>query len=418
MRTVRFELRLAIRHLRAGGSQTLLIVGGVAMAVTLVIFISGLIGGVQRRIVRDITGSLPHITVEAQELEPRLPRDIDARFPGAQVFFDLGRRTYQREKIDQALTLEEELRLFPHVVAVSPGVTGQGIASFGNKDAGVRVQGAIPARYDRIVSIAEDQLAGDFLSIAVGQCAMGYRLAEELGLELGDRIRLTSGVGRQEVLRVTCLVSTGQENVDDGWVFVPLRTAQSLFALGTSVSAFSIRLDELFMADEVAAQMETSLGLNARSWVEQNPGIVNALRAQSSSSAIISIFSLVAAGFAISSVLIVSVLKRSKEIGILKAMGARSRQILIVFTLEGLGIAVAGSALGALVGSGLILGLRLITQPSLSPGQEPQPLLPGVLTPALIIGAVTAALVVTVVAAALPAKQAAALDPVQVMRGG
>ncbi len=411
-------MRLAIRHLRAGGSQTLLIVGGVAMAVTLVIFISGLIGGVQQRIVRDITGSLPHVTVQAPELQPRLPTDIDTRHPDAEVFFDIGRRTYQREKIDQWQTVEEELRLFPHVVAVSPGVTGQGIASFGGKDAGVRVQGAIPARYDRIVNIAEDAVAGDFMSLASGDCAIGYRLAEDLGVELGDRLRLTSGVGRQEVLRVTCLVSTGQESVDNGWVFVPLRTAQSLFALGTSVSAFSIRLDELFVAERVAAQMTASLGLDAQSWIEQNPRIVNALRAQSSSSTIISLFSLVAAGFAISSVLIVSVLKRSREIGILKAMGARSRQILIIFTLEGLGIAVLGSGTGALLGSGLILGLRRIVTPPASPGQSPEPLLPGILTPTLVIGAVAAAVIVTIAAAALPARRAASLDPVEVMRGG
>jgi lipoprotein-releasing system permease protein len=154
----------------------------------------------------------------------------------------------------------------------------------------------------------------------------------------------------------------------------------------------------------------------AKSWSREFPLFLDRLKTQAATAYLISGFSLVASAFAIASVLIVSVLQKSKQIGILKAIGARRRQILRIFILEGLGIALAGSAAGAGIGTLIVYGLGLIEQPAYRPGQPPEKFFPVAILPEYIGLAVGLAIVATVLAAVLPARQAARLNPVDVMR--
>ncbi len=110
---MRFELKMAIRHLRAGGSQTVLIVGGVAVAVTLVIFVNGLIRGVQKELTDRITGSLPHVTVEAPEMVPRKPVDIAQRYPDATVAWNVQKRPTSATPLMTGVTPRASCSSFP-----------------------------------------------------------------------------------------------------------------------------------------------------------------------------------------------------------------------------------------------------------------------------------------------------------------
>ncbi|MGI5820186.1 MAG: ABC transporter permease [Armatimonadota bacterium] len=412
-----FELRLAVRHLRAGGSQTLLILAGVAMAVTLVVFISCLIGGLQQNIIETVTGPIAHITLQAPERIPRVLEDIPGS-PDALVVASREQRLWQPDTIDQCNCLAARIVTFDHVTVVAPAVGGQALITRAGTERSVRVVGAPPAEQDRISGLQDDILRGDYLRIQSNEAVIGYTLAEELGVELHDRVRLTTGAGTTETFRIAGIVYTGSESIDGSTVFVTLRAGQTLFATGTLVNSFSVKLDDPFRANEVGDAMAASLDLEVNTWMSDNPRLLNALRAQTSSATLISVFSLVASSFAIASVLVVSVLKRQKEIGILKAIGARSGQILKVFTLEGLMIGVVGALMGGALGSGLILLLQAIERPSPVPGVPPEPVFPAVLIPWIIAAAMIAAVIATVIAAVLPARQAADLDPVEVIRGG
>lgn len=412
-----FELQLAIRHLRAGGWQTVLIMAGVAIAVTLVIFVSGLIYGVQERWLGILTGSIAHVTVTAPEPEPRTLAQVTGRSED-EVITRVERRAQQCEEIRQWRDFNRALSSFPHVRATSAAVEGQGTLTRGEKVTGVRILGADPDAHNRIIRLTEDLIDGRYLGLATEEVVIGYRLAEEMGLALGDRARITSSRGIEQTFTVAGIFDTGQEGIDASWAFVTLRAAQRLFATGTAVTTISLALDDLFAANEVADQVIASLGLEADSWMRENPQALSGLRAQSATAFLISAFSLIAAGFAIASVLIVSVLKRSREIGILKAMGARERQILRVFTLEGLGVALLGATVGAALGIALILAARQIPQVGVRPGQVPEPLLPGVVRWQTVLGTMGAAIAITILASVFPARRAARLDPVEVIRGG
>ncbi len=415
---MRFQIALAIRHLRSGGWQTALIVGGVAVAVTLVIFISGLITGLQQRLVSTITGSIPHITVEAPERIPRIPEHIEGTPDGAAIVAKREQRLWQPDTVDNCQCLERELAKFAHVTAVSPAVGGTALLIAGGSEASVRVLGAMPMRQNQISGITDDLIEGTYLDLGADQIVVGYTLAKEFTLELGDRLRLATGAGTTETFRVAGIVYQAQENVDGSSVYINLRAGQSLFRTGTRVTTLSLKVDDVFAANAVADAIAASFDLNVDTWMRQTPRLLSALKAQSGSSLLISAFSLVASGFAIASVLIVSVLKRSREIGILKAIGARRKQILIVFTIEGLVIGVLGSIVGGALGSAIVLLLASIRQPARIPGQIPDPLFPGIITPSLLLVTMLAGILIAVVASVLPARQAADLDPVDVIHSG
>lgn len=412
-----FELRLALRHLLSSGWQTVLILGGVAMAVTLVVFIGCLIGGLQRFIVETITGPIAHVTLEAPERVPRVPEELPSA-PDALVISSTQQRLWQPQTIDECKCLEAQVATFDHVTAVAPGVSGQALITRAGSEKSVRVIAAPPDRQDGISGLQDDVLSGDYLRLKPDEAVIGYTLAQELDVDLGDRIRLTTGTGNTGSYTVGGIVYTGAEATDGATVSITLRAGQTLFATGTLVTTFSVKLDDPFLANQVGDAMAATLDLDVGSWMRDNASLFEGLRAQTNSAVLISVFSLVASSFAIASVLVVSVLKRQREIGILKAIGARSHQILRVFTLEGLMIGVLGAAIGGLLGSGLILLLTSIKRPAPVPGVPPEPLFPAQLIPEIIIGAMVAAIVATVIAAVLPARQAARLNPVDVIRGG
>lgn len=424
---LRFEATLAFRHLRTGGGQTLLTVSAVAAGVVLVIFISSLIFGLRERITVLITDLLPHVTITPREQEPTplartgIPgpdtgRGTGSRPNGPIVTSRIERISPQRKNIENWPQAVAVIRSLPHVVAVVPAVSGQGFISRGGRRLGVQVFGADPEALDDVTSVTKYLYAGHYFGLDAEEILISFKLADDLGVKLEDRVRLTSSEGISDSFRIVGIYDTGQQLATGSRVYVTLRAGQSLFAMGTAVSSILVRTDNLFGADAVAARIRALLPYKTESWSEQTPQTLAGLAAQSASGVLISAFSLIASAFAIASVLIVSVLQKSKQIGILKSMGAKSRQILWVFTLEGLGIAIVGASLGALLGSALMFGLSLIKQPVTRMGGTPESLFPATLSWQVVGAAMLAAIVTTVLASILPARRAARLDPVQVMR--
>jgi lipoprotein-releasing system permease protein len=266
---------------------------------------------------------------------------------------------------------------------------------------------------DQVTPVTKNLIAGRYLGLDSEEIVIDYELARDLNVSTGDRIRLTSSTGATEAFTIAGIYSQGQGR---GSAYITLRTAQSLYGLGTAVNSILVKVLDIFRADEVAARIQALLPYEARSWIQEFPQFLSTLQMQTASAYLISAFSLVASAFAIASILIVSVLQKSKQIGILKSMGARRRQILRAFVLEGLGIALVGSVAGATVGVSIVYLLSLIEQPVTRVGQSPEQLFPVAILPWYIALAMLAATAATVLAALLPARRAARLNPVDVIR--
>ncbi len=408
----RFEARLALRHLLTGGGQTILTVGAVAAGVIVIIFLTALIFGMRKRLTETLTENIPHVTVKVRDLEP-VPLSELQELGSAMSSSRIEKQAPQLKHIDDWQRVVDVIRKIPNVRIALPAVQNQGFASRGGNPIGVSITGADPEQQDEVSPVTPNLIAGRYVGLASDEVVIDYELAKDLSLSVGDRIRVTSSVGNSEPLTVAGIYSGGRGR---GGAFVTLRTGQSLFGVGNSVNVILVKVHDLFGSDEVADRIESLVPYEARSWSREFPSFVSSLTMQAASAYLISGFSLIASSFAIASVLIVSVLQKSKQIGILKSIGATRSQILRVFTLEGLTIAIAGSISGAILGTAIVYLISLPLQPTARPGRPPDQLFPVAVLPVYIIGAMIAAIFSTVIAAWFPARRAAKMNPVDVMR--
>lgn len=411
-RSLRFESQLAFRHLLSGGGQTLLTVSAVAAGVIIVVFITSLIFGLQDRLSELLTDAIPHVTITVEEPKPKSLTKIPGA-PNQPSSSRIEQQAPQLKFIDNWQQVAAIVRGLPNVRAVAPVVSGQGFASKGANPYGVAVVGAEPALQDIITPVTKNLIAGRYLGLGSDEIVIDTELAEDLNVTTGERIRLTSSTGAADSFTIAGIYSRGQGR---GSAYVTLRTGQSLFGLGTAVNAVYVKLIDIYNADSVADRIMALLPYEAKSWTREFPQFLTSLKVQTASAYLISGFSLIASGFAIASVLIVSVLQKSKQIGILKSMGARRRQLLTVFIFEGLGVALVGSTVGAIVGTGIVFVLSLFKQPVTRVGQTPDQLFPVRFLPVYVGLAMLAAILSTVIAAVLPARRAAKMNPVDVMR--
>lgn len=413
----RFSRSVALRNLAFSRGQSALTVGVVAISVTLIIFLGALIGGLQRRLISSVTGSIAHVVVRQPERDPVAAWDLP-RAPGDPVAVGEAVKLQQRRlKIEDWAVWVPRLRDYdPGVIAVSPVVEGQGILARGEKRLSVSVTGVVPELHNEVVEIQEKLVEGRFHGLNGGEVAVGYKLAEDFALRLGDKVRITSSEGNVGDYAVAGIFDTGFAAVDGRTVFVTLRDAQSLFQLGTAVTSIGLKLRAIFEADELAARLRTQVPYEANSWMRDNQTLLSGLRAQSQSSNLIIAFTVVASGFGIASILIMAVVSKLREIGIYKAIGATRRQILTTFALQGTLLAILGSLVGTLMGVGLSLLLMQARMTASATGRTIE-VFPMLLTGGLVATAVAVATGVGFVASLYPAWRAARVNPIDVIRG-
>lgn len=405
----RFEAGLALRHLLKGGSQTWLTIAAVASGVTVILFVSSLTFGLRNYAQDLISDMLPNVVVRVRKPEIR-PIEADRA-----VLTDTEPVSERSLEIKDWRKTVETIRGLPNVANVAPAIMDQGFATRGGKSFGLSIYGGDPEELDGVTAVRKYIVQGRYVGLGVNECVVDYKLVSELGVRVGDHIRLSAPSGTSQTFRVVGLYDAGS---DRGFykAFVTLRAAQSLYGTGQGVRTILIRTDNVWRANLVADRIEATSPYAAASWSRDFPQSAAQFGIYDAVAYLVSTFSLIASSFAIASVLVVQVLQKGKQIGILKAIGARSRQIFIVFVLEGLIVALIGATLGALLGWGLVAFLGIFKLPPSPSGAPPDNLFPTALTPALVAVAMGGAIAATVIAAVLPARRAARLDPVQVMR--
>lgn len=403
------EWYLAIRFLREGRVQTALIVAGVTVGVTVLVFLTALITGLQASLIEQTLGTQAHVVVRPPEEEVR-ELYATAAPRGTVVASRLERPAQRVRSIDQWQRIERDLETMPEVTAVSSMVSGAAFAVRGNASRSVALLGVDPERFDRIVRIEDNLVEGTFRLEADG-AVIGTELADDLGAGVGDRIRVTTAEGRAQLLVVRGIFAIGNRDLDSRWVFVSQRSAQTLLDLVGGASNIDLTVDEIFEADAVANDVEERTGLVAESWMERNRPLLVGLRSQSASSMLIRVFVIIAVAMGIASVLVVSVVQKSRQIGILRAMGVSRRSILLVFLLQGGLVGLAGAAAGSALGAVLARSFA-----SLNTGPGGTPTFPVALEPSLFASATLIAIATGLLAAVLPARRAARLDPAEAMR--
>ena len=401
-----FERQVAIRFLREGRMQTVLIIIGVAAGVAVVAYISALITGLQRNTLDKTLGAQAHVTVTAAD-----DRVIPARVPvpGTSALVQTQPRAQQPRSITNWSLLVAVLEAMPEIAAVSPMVSAAGLGVRGEASKSIALIGVELDRYDRIVNLRSKVVAGQ-ARLGPGEGIIGRELADDLGLRVGDRLSLVTG-DLGDSLRVTALVDFGVRELNRRTVIVPLRTAQSLAGLPGGATSLDIKLRDVWVAQELAANLSRRLPYEVESWQEANAQLVAALNAQSISTTLIRAVVMVVVALGIASVLVVSVVQKRREIGILRAMGATRGQVLRVFLLQGAIVSALGSVLGIVLAVVLIWAFTTLVR-----GADGLPLFAITLSPKLALQVAGVATLCGVLAAVAPARRAARLDPAQAIR--
>jgi lipoprotein-releasing system permease protein len=288
-------------------------------------------------------------------------------------------------------------------------VAGAALAQRGEATRSVNLAGVELERYDRVINLGAKLVAGS-LRLAPGEAIVGVTLASDLGLRVGDRFVASTGT-REESLRIAGLVDLGVTELNRRTVYVPLRSAQSLFDLAGGATRIDVSLDDVWTASELAATLSRELPAKVESWQDTNAQLVSALNAQSVSTTIIRGVVMVVVVLGIASVLVVSVVQKQREIGILRAMGATRGQVMGVFLVQGALVGLLGAVVGVVLAAGMIeLFTRFVK------GSDGLPLFAITLSPRVALQVALLAWAAGVLAALAPARRAARMDPAQAIR--
>ena len=395
------DATIAISFLREGRVQSLMITLGVAIGVAVIVFITALIQGLQLNLIDSTLGSQAHIRLISPD-EVNIVAQPEA---GTVQLVQEDKRPQRLRSINNWQQITETLDEMPLLTAVSPTVSGPAFVRRGEALESVVLIGTDLERYQKIIPLDEYLISGQ-LRVGADNVLIGSELAKNLGVEVGSKLRLDTGQQDNTVVNIAGIFELGVRELDARYVYLDLKQAQSLLSLPGGVTVIDLTVEDIFEAEEIAAQVGRLTSLQAESWIEINAQLMNGLSAQSLSSNMIVVFVAISVAFGIASVLSVSVVQRTREIGILRATGATRQQILRIFLIQG---AIFGW-FGSIVGSGVSYVL-VWSFNTFGPSLFTIPVSINLVLITMLLATLTG-----VIAAAIPARRAAALDPVAAIR--
>lgn len=406
-----FEWIVAIRFLREGRLQTLFIITGVAIGVGVIVFMSALLSGLQANFVRRVLSSQSHIQlVQPQQVTRPLRSGADA--PQGQVEGAIVQPPLQQTKsIDQWQAIVAQVRSMPDVNVVSPVATGPVLVVRGNATRAVTVSGIEPESYFRIVDFSDKLLRGS-LRMSGSDILIGNELSSDLGVDVGDKLHITAANGATSVLTISGVFDLGNKGANQRTTLTVLHTAQSLLQMPGGVTTIEVTLQDIYAAEVIAQRIAALTGVEADSWIKNSAQFFAAVKAQSTANTAIRFFVGLSVAFGIASVLVVSVVQKSREIGILRAMGISRAQILRLFLLQGGLLGLGGSLAGCAVGA-----LSLVMWQRWARNADGTPLFLLEFDATMFGIALVLATLTGLLAALAPALRAARLDPVVAIRG-
>jgi lipoprotein-releasing system permease protein len=398
-----FALKVALRYLTANRLQSVLLIGGVAIAVTVFTFNAALINGLREFQIARVVGSSAHVTLAPTKRTPQVAPGAN----GAERLVASQRGLDRREQIRDWRGTEAIIDSLPGVAGVSYNVIGTALTSRGQQTLPVTLKGVEPQRLSAIAPIDAAVVEGE-TRLGLNDILIGRKLAQDLGIRVGQPIYMQSDQGRERVLTVRGLYATGVDSLDSRLAYVHLDTARVLFDYPDGLTEIELKLTDIYAAPAIAQQLADATGLDVTPWTEKNQRLREALQGQRSSGDIIKFFTLLTIVIGVASALLLSTYRRRPEIGIMRSFGISQRFVSWVFVLQGAFIGIIGSVTGCLLGwgfSSLIAGV-----PRGASGSSPLPVDPalGEYQIALLLAAAA-----SILAAILPARSASRVDPVE-----
>lgn len=385
-----YEFTVAQRHILRNPKMALFTVAAVTLAVAVIVVLMGLMSGFEDEIITTTVENNPHIYVQPKPDE---------------------------KYIYLYRTVSTILWDYPEVEAVSARLNGKAAAKYKDKVSGVEFIGVDPSDEDRLTDVSKDITYGNFLDLKTRRYSafIGTKLAEELELQPEDDFLLVRGNSSLN-LRVIGLFETGTAQ-DNSLVYLPLATAQDLVEMGDVVSEVDVKVKDIYQAPYITADLNAQFRYQSKSWEDVNADILELIQTQSFFSFVFYILIFAIAGFGIANTMIMIISRRTKEIGILMAMGATRQAILRIFMLESLILAPPSAVLGSILA---YLAAQVIMSYNIELPSDIYAVsrMTVSMKPEFFLYAVIFALIVNFVAGLYPAWKASRMDPVEAIGSG
>jgi len=386
-----FLSKIAFRFMKKGGGQTILIISAIAIGVAIQIFLGLLIQGLQDSLVNETIGDSSHISVSSK-LENGSIQDYE-------------NITKQIQKSNS----NNEIKV------VNPVISKPSTLQFESVNKNIFIKGMPIDSGEKIYEFSQKLLEGK--TPVDGEVILGDYYREKFGLKIGDEISIfIFEKFKTETLKISGFFKFGVQNINESWLITNLDTAQNLFETN-SVTNIEMQVDKPLEVETVQSNLIESLSLDEQlkivTWKELNADLLTALSSQSLSSILIQFFVIISVSLAIASVLIVSVLQKSREIGILKAMGIKNYQSSLIFVLEGLFLGVIGAIIGVILGVGLILSFT-----TFAINADGTPVIPLTFNYGFILLSFTIAVSSALIASIIAGRKSSKLNPIEVIKNG
>ena len=422
----RFSLFLALRYLKPKRTFlsiiTLVSILGVTLGVMVLILVISVMTGFERELTRKVVGFDAHLMVSNSGVMNDWP-----------------------DVMKQVAANKE-------VTAVAPFVQGPVLVEFQNRRMAPKIRGIDPDLEGKVTNIRDFIVAGSF-DLDGDKAVLGSELARTLGAAVGDKINIYSPGNLNEILdelnriekegdkasatalkqmilptelEVTGIFESGRYLYDSEFVLVPLHVGQEIYNLGGGAHGLSVKTSDPFTAQRVKDELNDALTppVMALTWIDLNKQLFDAIRMERNVMFFLLLFIILVAAFGIMNTLITVTVQKTREIGIMKALGARTIQIIGVFLAQGVVVGVFGTLTGLLTGIALVqyrnqvsdwlastLGIEVFPRSIYQFSEIPAEVIPRDVAIICI-----SAFIICSLAALIPAWFAARLDPVKALR--
>jgi len=408
-----YELFIALRYLKSKRKTgfisliSYISIAGVVIGVAALIIVLSVMNGFESEVRSRFIGTDSHVNVRGFHHKPL--------------------ENYRTEVIP---AIED----IPHIVAKTPYIKGKGLILSGEENMGILIRGVDSETVDGVYDVSKNI---NFGRMEMGKVkggdgknypgiVLGFHLADKLVVTLGDKVNLASFAGITRIGQMpnmaSCIVTgyfeTGLYDFDANMVYISNETAQKLFRMGDKVSGVGLKLDSYENANVVADEIRRRLGYpnTVETWFDLNPNLFAWMKIEKWGAFVILSLIIMVAAFNIVSTLIMVTMEKTKEIGILKSMGATSASIRKVFTFEGLFVGVAGTLIGSFLGYSICWAQMKYKFFALPMDVYIINWLPILMKWTDFVFIAVASILITYVASVYPAHKAAKLDPVTSIR--
>lgn len=380
--------KIATRFLKSSIGQTILIAIGIGIGISVQIFIGSLIEGLQESLINKTVGNSSQITITSNNSDNLIENYTEVK--------------------SNIISLDDR------IINLTSTADGYSLIKKDDINYSVLIRGMNIDESNGIYNI-KDKLIDGSLTKNDYEALIGKNLKEELNIKIGDTIKLNSNSQESNNLKVVGIFDLGVSSLNKSWIITNLKTSQNIFNYDDKVTSIEMQVKDIFSADLIANNLKENLNTNLKisNWKEDNAELLSGLSGQSASSIMIQVFVLISVVLGIASVLAITVLQKSKQIAILKAMGLKDKDASLIFLFEGLILGLIGAIFGIVLGLSLTF---LFTKFALNP--DGTPIIDLVINYKFIIFSAIIAIVSSCAASLIPARKTSKLDLLEVIKNG